>query len=244
MKIRTTFIVMVLALLAGCEAPVDAAKIRLIYGVPGSAAATQGGDLIRVYDPHDSGGVVTLRGEPGEQVTLSFVISNAVRDDVFVQSDTAAIYVSSVTTYTPRATVGQIEPVGTARSVDPAAPAATYRLLLRLPRSAREEQARGLRDESSFEVRLPVKLPAGKWEHAEITVVFYLHGFTRETRGEFRDGMTQTVLVERRPTTRPATTGAATSTAPASELPDTGTPSIMFVRPLTQPGTVPGTMPR
>jgi hypothetical protein len=241
MKIRAMLLIGLIGMLAGCEAPVSPEKIKLVYQ---PMLGEDLGDVVAVERPgHVGMPPGDLWGEPGEEVTVRFSVSNRVRSDVFVQADAAAAYASSVTTYGVRDAMGQIEPVGEARSVDPAAPAATYRLLLRLPQSAREERERGARSESSYDVQLPVKLPAGNWERAEITVVFYLHGFLRETKGEFRDTMTQTVRVNRKPSTRPAATGAAVSRPATRGAGDSGVPSIMFVRPLTRPADGVGTRP-
>ena len=210
---RGLLIVGCLLLLAGCARLVDPAKIRMQYG----AWIQNPPDAVWVYgDPPIEGGG-TLRGEPGEKFTLSFRFANGVRDEVFVQFDETTAYLSSIVTYLPGDPTARMAPVPAPPVANPAISAAAFR---RLSQTG---------DDARLHVELPLALPAGDWERGEVTVVFYLHGFTRETHGEFRDTITRTIAVERRrpPATRPAGVPAS---APAG--------GRIFVRPL---GTMPGT---
>ena len=199
-----------LALLAGCQDPVDPAKIKIHF----SAQKVTPKDKIWIMqDFNRSSG---LQAEPGEKITLAFSVINTVRDEVFIQMDDSAAYVASLVIFRPDDAQPLVVPMN-APIVNPAASAGSYKRLLK---SERGEEG----PDRSLAITLPVELPKYDWEKIEVSVVFSIRGYTRETRGEFRDTISKSFTVVRKKSISPASRPGAGG---------------FYLRPATNPATLP-----
>src|ERR1035437_6533823 len=80
--------------LAGCEGPVDPAKVKLRY--ESRVVAPDAVIVMPALDVANAGPVVA---DPGERVVMRFWLVDGVRDEVFVQFDETTAYVAGVTLY-------------------------------------------------------------------------------------------------------------------------------------------------
>ena len=194
--------------LSGCEGPVDPAKVKLRYESRIAAP-----DAVVVMPPLDVANSGTLVADPGERVTLRFWLVDGVRDQVFLQFDETTAYVAGVTLFdghiARNGTEGIAAGVAPPPSPDPSVTAPTYRRILPSPRTPRGVVVMAPPVDTYIPVTLSVQIPKSDFEHAEVSVVFHLHGFTRNPAGEFRDTLVKKITIGRRP--HPAT---ATRVAP------------------------------
>jgi hypothetical protein len=211
MKKLAMIVLSAVALLAGCQDPVDPAKIKIYYG------AQKVTPKDKIWIMQDRKLSSDLQAEPGQKISLAFFVVNTVRDEVFIQMDDSAAYVASLVIFQRGESQPLVVPMN-APIVNPAASAGSYKRLLKFE-GADEGPDR------SLSISLPVDLPKVNWEKIEISVVFSIRGYTRETRGEFRDTITNTYAITRKnPSTHPAPVPANTG---------------MYLRPGANPATMP-----